>query len=316
MSNYEDQYGYNRTSMGQFENWGAAGGANTGEQALAGVGMYDSAWSAQLKVEQARRINGQDPLTGVYLPKETSTNPYLSGRYGGSGLGSSGSGAAARDESQIFAVLCGVFKAVVLWPIAVALSIVSIGLIAVFVGRAVDGPSLAAKAAREEFANYQPAPLAARFTPKDLAAPIDPAALAKGLRAHKPDAKADPKQLRAAALMAQSYRCMFQDGCRLGLAKFEPEAAARLPYVAAGFLAPLAAKGDASAARDMCLFTIKMGVGYQDAHMAMLNCTHAVIASKQSAAAKETLERLSNSWAMKKAQAYIFADELQKLTGL
>jgi hypothetical protein len=209
-----------------------------------------------------------------------------------------------------------VFKAIVLWPIAVAMVFAVVGIGAAAIGRVVEGPGLAAKVARVEFANYQLSPLSARFSAKDLSTPIDPPSLAAALRAHKPDKKADPKQLRAAALMAQAYRCMLQEGCRSGLAKVEPEAAANLPYLAAGFLQPLAAKGDASAARDMCLFAIKLGTGYRDAEISRRNCFQAIYASRQSAPAKEVGSKMDDSWSMKRAEVYAFVGELQALVGL
>lgn len=81
MHDHYDDQGNSRTYFGQINSPYISMGS-TAEQWAAGVGHYDSAWSAQSKVEMYRRAQGLDPYTG--LTKEAAAHYWANS---GTGIG-------------------------------------------------------------------------------------------------------------------------------------------------------------------------------------------------------------------------------------
>ena len=158
-----------RNSDGQFHAHTAAN-ATVGDQFIAGVNRDDNYQTAQWKVEQHRRLNGLDPYTGlaplVPLNGSIGHGPYTAPRRpGGTG---------------ILVALGKLIKVAILWPaaIAIALGAIALGLFGlVMLCKSLDGPTLTARAAKNEFGYYKPVPLTSRFTAKEVASPVKPDSL-------------------------------------------------------------------------------------------------------------------------------------------
>lgn len=252
------------------------------EQAIAGVFHGDNASTAQFKVENQRRSMGLDPLTGLApLAVGVGSTFHGGGRY-------------PVDGSQVGTILWRVLKAIVLWPAAIALALGAVACAAALVGMKFDAPSLAARAAQGEFADYQP-PLASLFSERELATPIKPAVLYAAFRSYKGLKASDSKGIRAHALMGQAYRCVLQPGCREGVAQIDEGFGSRLPREASGFFADRVKNGDEQATRDMCLFAVKAGSSYLDMVEGRNLCAAANALGKESKAGQQALTRIEGS---------------------
>ena len=294
----------NRTDGGQFHNHA---NANIWEQANAGVNHNDSYNTAHYKTMNHRTSMGLDPYTGL---APMNPNTYTGGYTGGGSSWSTSSGGEI-DESQIGQVLWGVIKFIFLWPLAIAIVLGVTAAALVFAGKSFESSTLAAKAAQGEFAGYQPTPLPVLFAAKDIATPIDPESFLAAMRAFKPNKKADPKMLRSRILMGQAYRCAMQAGCREAIAKLEPVVGANLLRTAGGYFADQVKAGNENAARDMCLTAVKVGTSYEDILTARNLCREAVLLNPKSRMALQLLQKLDQSWAVRRAQAYDYAAEAQ-----
>lgn len=306
MSFHGDDYDSNRNSGGQITNHTTS---SVGEQWSAGVNHNDSYTTADNKIETYRRANNLNPYTGVPLPPPI----YVGGSGGFMGSGGSSqlpSHGGGDGESWFGAALKGLFMALIFWPAVVAIVLGAIAAAAVFAGRSMDAPTLAAQVAGREFALYQLTPLSKLFPEKVLATPVDPAGFVSAMRAGtNKTAKSQTARLRQ--LQGQAYRCMFQPGCRAEVARVDPFIGQTLPRIAGGFLVELAKAGNEDATRDLCFFAIKAGTSYKDLLEAGKLCAWANVVNKGSKAGTEALDLLENSWPMRRAWAYGWADELQ-----
>ena len=294
----------NRTDSGQFY---SHTNANVWEQAAAGVNHNDSYDTAHYKTMNHRTSMGLDPYTGL---APMNPNIYIGGYTGGGRSRGTSSGGEV-DESQFWQVMWGVIKFIFLWPLAIAIVLGAVAAALVFAGKSFEGSTLAAQAAQGEFAGYQPTPLPLLFAAKDIATPIDPESFLAAMRAFKPNKKVDPKMLRSRILMGQAYRCAMQAGCREAVAKLEPVAGLNLLRTAGGYFAAQVKAGNEDAARDMCLLAVKAGTAYQDLLTAQNLCREAVLLNPKSRMALQLLRKLDQSWAVRRAEAYDYAAEVQ-----
>jgi hypothetical protein len=290
-----------RNDAGQFYAHTAAN-ATVGQQFIAGVNQSDNYQTAQWKVEQHRRLNGLDPYTGlvplVPLNGSIGHGPYIApSRPGGTGS---------------VVALGKLIKVAILWPaaIAIALGVIVLGLFGLLMlCKSLDGPTLTARAAKNEFGYFQPVPLTSRFTAKELASPVKPASLLAMWEATLAKKATVPERESLAGL---AYRCMFQEGCRDGLTKLDAGRGAGLPRLAAVFLGRLAKSGDPSAARDLCLFSINAGSSYKDMLTARYLC--GIPQSKDPVAVAENLKaysQIEGAWSMQRAQIYVYIDKAE-----
>ena len=201
-------------------------------------------------------------------------------------------------------------EAAILWPaiIAIALGTIVLGLFGLLMlCKSLDGPTLTARAAKNEFGYFQPAPLTSRFTAKEVASPVEPDSLLAVWEATLAKKATVPER---EALAGLAYRCMFQEGCRDSLTKLDAVRGAGLPKLAAVFLGRLAKSGDASAARDLCMFSINAGSSYKDMLTTRYLC--GIPQSKDPVVVAENRKaysQIEGAWSMQRAQIYFYIDQ-------
>ena len=308
MSSHYNDGDPNRNDGGQYM-YGHSN-ANVIDQVLAGVDNSDNYGTAHDKIETYRRIRGLDRYTGfpfTYVPSSSAGTQYRE---------------SSPNDGKIWRTLGRLIKVTILWPAAIAITLVAIVSGLVMSAKYFDGSTVASRAAKNEFGFYQPVPLASRFTAKELATPVTPESLLAAWSALGANKGAAPKikpHIRAAGY---AYRCMFQEGCRDSLAKLDARLGANLPMWAAVFLKPLVEKGDESAARDMCLFAVNRGTSYKDMITARELCASARALNPKTDANVKALAQLDGSWATRRAKVYSYIDrattifEIQGFSGL
>jgi hypothetical protein len=272
--------------------------ANVGEQWIAGVNKYDSYQTAHLKTEAYRRSRGLDPYTG-FVPLATVPNADLPYPHS-----SPVHNNRPDTDPRVLPNLGRAIKLVILWPTAIIFTFCAVLVGLLMTSKSLDGATLTARAAKNDFSVYQPVPLASRFTQRELDTPITPESILKTWRALQSSKASTSRMLPAAQVMGQAYRCMLQEGCRESLAKLDTIAGANLPVFASGYLKPLVEKGDESAARDMCLFAVKTGISYKDMMIARALCARVNSLNTKTKANIQALAQLDGSWAMRRALIY------------
>jgi len=298
MSYYDNDQ--NRSYGGQFYNHT---NANIGEQWVAGVNPNDSYMSAHIKTEMYRRANNLDPYTGALLPTT---------KYGGStGLNYHCSSAGGTDFSQFLLDFCGLLKAVIFWPIGMAIIVGFVVFGILKVGQKIDAPTLAARVSQDTFASYHLTPLTDFFSEKELAIPVEPEKFLASLHTFKHNKKADSKMKRAHAISGQAYRCFLQNACRESIAKLDPVASENLPHIASGFFSDMVKAGNEDATRDMCLFAVKNGTSYKDMIAARNVCGEALYFNGNSIVGAQISSVMNDLWSMRRAELYKYADELE-----
>ena len=287
-----------RNSDGQFH-YHVGANATSGEQSLAGVNRDDGYLTAQIKTEQYRQSQGLDPQTGLVRPvpfdRSGGYGPYTPSRPDGASTG-----------PGMLAALGRLIKVAILWPAAIAIALGAIAAGLLMLSKSLDGATLTARAAKNEFGYYQPVPLTSRFTAKELAFPVTPASILATWKSFSAKEATVPQKQ---SLAGYAYRCMLQEGCRGSLMKLDARLGAELPMLAAGFLIPLVKNGDQSAARDLCLFTINVGISYKDMLTARYLCSRAQNLNPTSESSVKALSQLEGSWAMRRALIYFYIDQ-------